>query len=110
MGLWASFKRMVKLPEGRFYRLDYLEIDPDLVGGPWGEFLLGLVCARALELDVDGLLVPALGETAKFYKSIGAEQELLRGWTVDKGLLPFVLRRGIVEEVVEEIYEAYLVS
>lgn len=109
-GLWASFKKRVKLPSGHFYRLDYLEIDPGLVGGPWGEFLFGLVCARALELDLDGILLASLQETAKFYRSIGADQELPKGWSVARGLVPFVLRRAMIEEVVEEINEAYLVS
>lgn len=106
VAIWCSKKyRPLRLPEGKFYRLDYLEVHPQLRGGDLGLFALSMVAARAIELECDGLVLASLPGTKKFYEESGGEQRMPDGWEIGRGLVPFVFLRQVLEQLKEEADE-----
>jgi hypothetical protein len=102
MAFWCGTKRgPITLPEGPFYRLDYMEVHPRLRGGPLSVFMVALWACRALELGANGIVLsafPAEGLLA-FYRRAGAVERQPRGWNQPRGLVPFVFERPLLEEL-----------
>lgn len=90
LGLIASKKRRVRLPDGTYYRLDFIESDPNLAGRGLGGPLVAAAAIRALELKSDGMLLGSLRETAHIYKGLGFSPELKPGWNLPPDLTAFV--------------------
>lgn len=93
LGLWCNARAApLTLPEGRFYRLDNIEIHPARRGSVIGPFLLSLVATRALELGASSVVLaafPIMG-LAQAYLRAGAVQRCPRGWNCPRELIPFV--------------------
>lgn len=109
LGLWASRKKRLKSPEGVFYRLDYLEIDPEFRGGSLGELAYAVCFERALELGSDGVVLPSFQETAEIYEEMGFERRVVQGWAVEAGMVGFVGRRELLLSLVAEA-SSYVVN
>ena len=106
LALWTSEKhRPLRLPDGSFFRLDYIERDPRLSGALPGAFAFALVCARALELGCDGLVLASLPEVTRFYEQMGGEQRTARGWRPHRSLVPFVFGADTLRELKEDADE-----
>lgn len=103
LAIWGSAKGSpIELPEGRFYRLDYLECHPSLRGqGVAGLFALATIAKRARELDAAGIVLAAFNEPklVEFYVGAGAEQRQPRGWTVPRNLIPCVFGAVAVDSL-----------
>jgi hypothetical protein len=99
----SSKSAPVVLPSGRFFRLDYFEISPNLRGGPLGTFALAMIAKRALELASDGVVLTAfaIGGLAQTYQRAGATQGAPRGWNYPRELLPFTFERDALERLGE---------
>jgi len=102
LALWASLNRSLLLPEGRFYRLDYVEVEPGLRGGDIAGLTFSIAFQRALEVGVDGLVLPSFPETAHLYEQMGFERRVPTGWSVGKGMVAFVGKRELLLGLVEE--------
>jgi len=88
--VWCSGKPKAQLEAQTFYRLDYLEIRPDVRGARWGAFALSLVAKRAAELGCSGVLLASFEQTAAFYERLGASSRAVRGWKYPRSLKPYV--------------------
>lgn len=103
LALWSSAKhRPLRLPEGSFYRLDYLERDPRVSAGLLGAFAFALAGARALELGCDGLVLASLPEVATFYDEMGGERRIPVGWRPTRSLVPFIFSAGTLTILKED--------
>jgi GNAT superfamily N-acetyltransferase len=72
LGIWCSAKAApISLPEGRFYRPDFLEVSPDARGGDIGAFLFLVITARALELGARGIVLGTWPMHRAFYALLG---------------------------------------
>lgn len=101
-GLWCSAKyRPLRLLEGDFYRLDFIERDPRPAAVGLGAFIFALVSVRALELGCSGLVLASLPEAADFYERAGGERRATRGWRVSRSLVPFVFSAATLRELKE---------
>jgi hypothetical protein len=90
LGLWCSSKhKPIQLPEGLFYRPDYLEIAPDVRGQEAGVFLFLLIAARALELGAQGIVLGTWEVLRRFYEGLGGIERRPRGWNLEANLVPF---------------------
>jgi GNAT superfamily N-acetyltransferase len=85
IALWTSEKEVITLVEGKFYRLDHIELRPDRRGTGLGFFVLALVACRALELDVVGLVLRCIPALRSFYETAGGEARTPKGWNVPYG-------------------------
>lgn len=103
----------MQLPEGEFYRLDYLEADPfhRRRDGVVSALLLGLVAGRALERGAAGVLLTAfpVDGLRQFYVSAGAAEGKPKGWNAPKSLLSFVFRSAALEHL-KEVTDGLLVE
>lgn len=95
LAIWCSDRtELLELPDGKHYRIDYLEVDPRLRGGPLGYFAFCTVASRADELGAIGMVFGSLpaGKLVDWYTSHGAEQRLAPGWKSPRPeLVPFVI-------------------
>jgi GNAT superfamily N-acetyltransferase len=90
LGLWCSVKhKPIQLPDGLFYRPDYLEIAPDVRGQEVGVFLFLLIAARALELGAQGIVLGTWEVLRQFYGGLGGVERRPRGWNLEANLVPF---------------------
>jgi GNAT superfamily N-acetyltransferase len=98
VGIWCSARRSpIRLPDGRFYRLDHLEISPTLRGTGFGVFLVSVVAARALELHADGVVLGTWDALRGFYLELGAEERKPAGWNLAINLVPFTLQLAALQ-------------
>jgi hypothetical protein len=100
IALWATaIKRLLELPGGLAYRLDFLEVAPRHRGPPGvvGVFAFGAIAARALECGASRLLLGALPGARRYYDELGGIQALARGWKVAPGLLPYEFARAVLQ-------------
>jgi GNAT superfamily N-acetyltransferase len=89
-GIWCSAKhKPIQLPEGLFYRPDYLEIAPRVRGQEIGVFLFLLIVARALELGASGVVLGTWEVLRGFYGGLGGVERKPRGWNLEANLVPF---------------------
>lgn len=97
IGIWASkLGSPITLGDDRFYRLDYLEIDPNRRGdGQTATALFGLVAKRAEEHAATGVILTAfqIDKLVEAYVSLGAERGAPRGWNYPKQLVPLTFGR-----------------
>ncbi len=101
--LWCSKKyRPLRLPEGNFYRLDYIERDPRVRRPLFGAFAFALAGARALELKCDGLVLASLPEVTTFYEEMGGERRIPTGWRPSRSLVPFVFSADTLTTLKED--------
>lgn len=101
VGLWTSRKPVVDLPEGNFYRLDYMEVHPSHVSQGFGKLMIAVACRQAQCHQSSGLLIGALPNSAQVYRGLGAEERIPAGWQVARGLIPFVLVGEPFDRLVE---------
>lgn len=102
--LWCSHKRQpMQLPSGRYYRLDYMEIDPTLRGGVLGAFTVGVIAARALELKSDGIVLGTLPTHHALYTRFGASESAPKGWNPPKGLVPYTFDWDALQRLKEMV-------
>jgi GNAT superfamily N-acetyltransferase len=72
VGIWCSAKhKPVQLPEGPFYRPNYLEIARRVRGQEIGVFLFLLIVARALELGASRVVLGTWEVLRGFYGGLG---------------------------------------
>lgn len=100
VALWAG-KGAIELPEGRFYRSDYLEVLGRCRGGDLGYVCMALMWARGAEAGCKGLVFPSLPETAPIYDGMGGTRRCINGWQVDPRLVPFVFEGKSLETLAE---------
>lgn len=103
VAIWGSTKaEPIRLPSGRYYRLDFIEARPDQRGkGSVGLFAMALVAVRAMELGASGVVLAAfdMPQLLAFYERLGATRRIPTGWTVPKNLVPFVLDADALERL-----------
>ncbi len=103
-GIWCSAKhRPIRLPDGLFYRPDYLEVSPAGRGQELGVFLFLLIAARALELGADGVVLGTWEILRDFYRGLGGMERKPRGWNLEPNLVPFTFDRETLEGLVEAL-------
>ena len=91
LGIWCSAKKApITLPDGRFYRPDFLEISPDARGREVGAFIFLLIASRALELKAEGIVLGTWPVLREFYSRMGGHERKPRGWNLENNLVPFV--------------------
>ena len=97
--IWVSTRtRPLRLRDGSYYRLDYLEVAPDLRGGVVGPLTLALIACRALELGADAIVltafdVPGLVDA---YRRAGAVVRRPPGWSHPSNLVSLVFEPAVV--------------
>jgi hypothetical protein len=102
LGLWASGAlRPLNLFGVKHYRLDFFEVSPIMRGGTLSVAVFSLICARAVELGCQGLVLAALPGVERFYLTIGGTQELARGWKADSCLVPFLFAEKTLNSLAE---------
>jgi hypothetical protein len=96
IAIWgAKTASPLDLPEGSRYRLEYLEVAPNLRGTDTSvaaTFALATVAARAYEVGAAGIVLAAfpvegLGHA---YEARGAVQRGPKGWEFPENLVPYV--------------------
>lgn len=102
LALWAG-KRSIKLPCGRCYRLDYIEVDPKLRGRDLGILVMGIVADRALSNGAEGLVLAAIPnpDLMNFYANRGGVQGQIKGWNYNKVLKPFHFSKEVLHTLSE---------
>lgn len=100
LGIWCSAKaKPITLPEGPFYRPDYLEAAPDARGREVGAFLVFLIAARAIEMGASSVVLGTWAFHRPFYVGLGAVERCPSGWNVERNLVPFVFDVETVGEL-----------
>jgi GNAT superfamily N-acetyltransferase len=106
IGIWSSSKRRpIKLPEGRFYRLDFFESAPQHRGKDFGVFLLSVIATRAIELGAIGVILGTWEPLRPFYLKVGAKERAPGGWNLAPNLVPFTLESALLETMATAIAE-----
>jgi hypothetical protein len=107
IAIWASKNGSpLSLGGGVYYRLDYLEIDPDRRGdGRTALLLFALIAKRVAEHSATGIVltafdVPALVEA---YLALGAEPGCPRGWNHPVELVPLTFQQPALDRLRELI-------
>jgi len=104
IGIWRSAKhKPIRLPDGLFYRPDYLEVAPVARGQEAGVFLFLLIAARALELGAQGIVLGTWEVLRNFYREMGGVEGKPRGWNVEANLVPFVFDTETLEGLREAL-------
>lgn len=97
VALWCSTAyRLLKLDGASYYRLDYFEIDPQLRGTTFGPLAAGFFASRCVEMDAAGIVfgaLPSPGLVAWYKAKLGATDASPKGWIVQPGLVPLLIRR-----------------
>ena len=97
IAIWGAKRASpLDLPEGPRYRLDYLEVAPNLRGTDTSvaaTFALATVAMRALEVGASGIVLAAfqVAGLRRAYEARGAVQRAPKGWEFPAGLVPYVL-------------------
>ena len=100
VAIWSTKSRHpLRLPVGRCYRLDYLEIDSRLRGGALGYFTLGVIASRALELGCEAMILQTFQTHVRLYTAYGGQAQSVQGWNHDPKLVPFFFAQSTLEEM-----------
>ena len=77
----SKVKRLLRLPDGPAYVLDYLEVGPAYRGTASGVsiFAMTLVAARALECGAKKLVLSSTKEATRFYDAMGGHPAACKG-------------------------------
>lgn len=104
LGIWCSAKhKPIRLPDGLFYRPDYLEVAPGARGQEVGVFLFFLIAARALEAGAQGIVLGTWPVLRRFYEGLGGVERRPRGWNLEANLVPFTFDKATLEELQEAL-------
>jgi hypothetical protein len=107
IAIWASRLRSPVVLEGRkYYRLDYLEIDPRRRGDQLvAPLMFGLIARRATELEAVGVVLAAfqIPGLVKRYVTLGASQGCPRGWNHPTELVPLTFEQAAIDRLRELI-------
>lgn len=104
LGIWCSAKhKPVLLPEGAFYRLDYVEVAPGARGQEMGVFTFLLVAARALELGAGGIVLATWEPLTNFYTGLGGVVRKPAGWNAPSNLVPFTFDVDVLDGLKEAL-------
>lgn len=76
------------------YRLDYLEVRPDLLATAVGTFAMALVAERALECGAECVVLEAFPQVLGFYEKLGARSGPIEGLLPDPELIPLIFDRA----------------
>jgi GNAT superfamily N-acetyltransferase len=110
VAIWASKTGSCVQLEGQpYYRLDYLEVDPDRRGdGLTSPLLFGMIAKRATEHHASGIVLAAFPseKLVKFYESLGATRGAPRGWTHEPELVPLTFGQEALSKL-RELIDAY---
>lgn len=104
--VWSTKVGGVELEGRTFYRLDYLELDPDRRGdGQTAAALFGLIAKRVAEHRAEGVVLAAFNEPKllQAYEYLGAEQGAPRGWNHPPGLVPLTFKQSALDRLRELI-------
>jgi hypothetical protein len=99
----STAPRLLRLPGGPAYRLDFIEVGPAFRGAEVGVFTLAAAAARALECGARKLVLASVVEARKLYDKTGGKQRLAEGWIAPRGLLPY----EFVENDLRSLQEAF---
>ncbi len=103
-GIWCSAKhKPITLPDGTFYRTDYLEVAPNARGQEMGVFMFLLIATRALELGATGVVLGTWEVLRGFYGQLGGAETTPRGWNLEPNLIPFVFDSETLEGLREAL-------
>jgi GNAT superfamily N-acetyltransferase len=105
IAIWASKPgSCVQLDGKPYYRLDYLEVDPERRGdGQTSTLLAGMIAKRATEHRASGIVLPAFPseKLAKFYESLGATRGAPQGLEPPPQLVPFTFGQDALDNLRE---------
>jgi hypothetical protein len=96
IAIWGAKKASpLDLPEGPRYRLDYIEVAPNLRGTDTSvaaTFALATVAMRAREVGASGIVLAAfpMEGLGRAYEARGAVQRTPKGWEFPANLVPYV--------------------
>ena len=95
VGAFVAGSRLLKLPEGLTFRLDFLETRGDVRGKSVGAIVMALVAKRAVEAGASMLVLSALprADAMRLYEKAGGQRRGPKGWKTAPGLLPFTWER-----------------
>ena len=100
LSMWCSTSpRVLQLPGGVSYRLDFFEVHPSARGSFVAAFTVALIARRALECGASRVVLAAVPESRKIYDRTGAKQKLVKGWKNAPGLLPFVYEDAALRQL-----------
>lgn len=108
LAIWSSGRKVLKLDSGTYYRLDYLEVNPDRRGEGWGAVAVAAACARARELGADQIVLGALPQAIPYWRKI-AVQGAPEGWNCAKELEPYVIGSDVVGNL-ERVFHAQFIT
>lgn len=107
IAIWASkLGSPVVLGGQKYYRLDYLEIDPARRGdGQTSAILLGLIAKRAAEHTATGVVLAAfcIDGLIRAYEYLGAERGAPPGWNHPVQLVPLTFKQPALSRLRELI-------
>jgi GNAT superfamily N-acetyltransferase len=101
----STAPRLLRLPGGPAYRLDFLEVGPLYRGAQVGVFTLAVAAARALECGARKLVLASVAEARNLYEKTGGKQRLAEGWRVPRGLVPFEFVEDDLRVLEEALHE-----
>lgn len=97
LALWSTSRAEVQLASKRYYRVDYLEVDPDHIGSGLGAFAMGVICKEASERGLQGVVFGALPSARWFFERLGAKETSL--WQSERGLAAMMLAEEAFEDL-----------
>ena len=107
IAIWSSkLGSPIELSGERYYRLDYLEIDPARRGdGSTAALLFGLIAKRVAEHAATGIVLSAfkIDGLVQAYARLGAEHGCPPGWNHPPELVPLIFRRPALDRLRELI-------
>lgn len=105
VAIWASKTGSPVTLDGHpYYRLDYVELDPDLRGdGQTSVMLFALIARRASELGAEGIVLSAFNvdKLINTYEILGATRGNPSGWKWPKELVPLTFYQGALDSLRE---------
>jgi Acetyltransferase (GNAT) family len=103
--LCSTASRLLRIPGGPAYRLDFIEVGPQFRGGEAGVLALAAAASRALECGARKLVLASVVEARKLYDRAGGKQRLAEGWRAPRGLLPYEFLEDDLHFLEEALHE-----
>ena len=101
LAIWRAAKPTITLGGQRLYRLDNIETNPSLRNAGTGRMVMLLICARALELQSEGVILAAPPVRESWYRDIGATSAPQVEWLVPAGLMALWFEPGRMTQLKE---------
>jgi GNAT superfamily N-acetyltransferase len=112
IAIWGSkLGSPIELGGQKYYRLDYLEVDPDRRGdGQTSALLLGLIAKRAAEHGATGVVLATfnIDGLIRAYEYLGAERGAPSGWNHPIQLVPLTYKQPALtrlRELIDDLEE-----